>query len=522
MTQANTLEKNKSGFTSYQNFIRKFVYTDFYIALVCIVVFIGWVTKCAPLGITGAVILACLTLLGADDILPLTVNIFSSVLLIYSYGFSQYTKMWPLAIPLGICLIFFLVRNGRHKFSFGKMFLPLLAVAFALFLGGVGTIIKEDFIRALPDTVMLGLGVPVVYLLYNHYLKRDQQRDVPLYFAKTMMYMGLVMCVQLIIEIIRRHVPISQWNHVVWNVGWANRNGLATYLIFTAGMTMYLSTRYRQGWIFFALSLLQYGCLILTFSRGGIIFGAISGLMALIFTIIKAPNKKLHLLYVGIVALLMLIIYLCFMNRINSILTSLGNRGFGPSLRNELYEEAWALFKAHPLFGVGKGYMGDITPPSEIGIYWFHSTFFQVIASMGIMGIVAYAYFYAVRIKILFKNIKNSFNLFCLAVFIGFEGYSLINTGTFVAFPYMCLVIAMTLLLERTQEDFSGYVTPYNYSTPWGDKIVQKEMELIEKYRASVQAYKDRKQTKKQQEQESVMSKEDNTSIKKSKNKKRK
>jgi len=35
----------------------------------------------------------------------------------------------------------------------------------------------------------------------------------------------------------------------------------------------------------------------------------------------------------------------------------------------------------------------------------------------------------------------------------------------------MALVITMTLLLERTQTDFSGYVTPYNCSTPLGAKI---------------------------------------------------
>ncbi|MDE6869378.1 MAG: O-antigen ligase family protein [Clostridia bacterium] len=495
MTQSNVI--GNTGYNKYQSFINKFVYSDFYIALVCIVIFIGWATKCAPFGITGAVILACLALLGANDILPLTVNLFSAVLLVYSYDFSDYTYLWPLAIPLGICFVFFLVKNGRHKFTLGKMFFPLIAVAYAMLLGGVGTTIKQDFLRALPDFLMLGLGVPAVYILYNHYLKRDEQRDVPLYFSKTMMYIGLVMCFQLISVIARSNVPVHEWHNVVWDVGWANRNGLATYMIFTAGMTMYLSTRYRQGWIYLALGIFQYACLILTFSRGGIIFGIISGVVALILTIIKAPNKKLHFLYIGIVVLGILIIYLCLLKQINTMFGSLLDRGFGTSNRNKLYREAWELFKAHPLFGAGKGYMGSLAKPSEIGIYWFHSTFFQVIACMGIMGLVAYVYFYVVRLQILFKNIKNSFNLFCLAVFIGFEGYSLINTGTFVAYPCMALVITMTLLLERTQKDFSGFVTPYNYSSPWGDKIVEKETEFIEKYRAKKQINKQRRQTKK-------------------------
>ena len=492
----NENEKNIGLLEKYQSFVSKFVYTDFYLALVCVVVFLGWITKCAPLGITGAVILACFALLGADDILPLTVNIFSAVLLVYSYDFSDYTYLWPLAFPLGICFVYFLVRNGKHKFKLGKMFFPLLAVAYALLLGGVGTLVKQDFIRALPDYAMLGLGVPAVYILYNHYLKRDDKRDVPLYFSKTMMYLGLVMSFQLITVIAQSKVPVSEWYNVIWDVGWANRNGLATYMIFTAGMTMYLSTRYRQGWIYIALGIFQYVCLVLTFSRGGIIFGIISGFIALIFTIIKAPNKKLHFFYIGLVILGVLIIYLCLMKQINTMFMALIDRGSGTSGRSNLYKEAWELFKAHPLFGVGKGYLGSLTRPSAIGIYWFHSTVFQIIACMGIMGIAAYAYFYAVRLKILFKNIKNSFNLFCLAVMIGFEGYSLINTGTFVAYPCMALIIVMTLLLERTQKDFSGFVTPYNYSTPWGDKIAQRETQFIENFRAKKQTNKQSKKTK--------------------------
>ena len=163
---------------------------------------------------------------------------------------------------------------------------------------------------------------------------------------------------------------------------------------------------------------------------------------------------------------------------------SLIKRGMGSSGRTELFKEAWGLFKAHPIFGVGKGYMGPNTPPSAIGVYFFHSTFFQVIACMGIVGLAAYAYFYIIRFKILFKNIKHSFNLFCLALLIGFEGYSLLDTGTFIAYPFMALIVIITLLLERVQTDFSGYVTPYNYSTPWGAKIVEKENQLVEKFKA--------------------------------------
>ena len=96
------------------------------------------------------------------------------------------------------------------------------------------------------------------------------------------------------------------------------------------------------------------------------------------------------------------------------MIKALIGRGMGDSGRIKLFKEAWELFKAHPIFGVGKGYVGTGTPTNEIGIYWFHSTFFQVIASMGIVGLMAYVYYYWARLKILFSNIKNSFNFVCI------------------------------------------------------------------------------------------------------------
>ena len=473
MTKDQFFVKIKKVYNIIENLIKKFIYTDYYLILVCAIVFLGWFSKSATFGFSAAVIIGCIVFLFADDILPLTVNIFTLVLLIFSQDFADYTYLWWLSIPLGICFIIFLVKNGKHDFHFGKMFFPLMAVAYALLIGGTGFAAKDDLLRALPDFLMLGMGVTLVYMLYNHYLKRDDKRDIPLYFSKTMMYIGLVICLQIIVTLIQRKLPISQWHTEVLDIGWANRNGIATYLIFTAGLTMYLSTRYRQGWIFLTIGLFEYLCLIMTFSRGAIIFGTFSGILALVFTIIKAPNKKMHLLYLAFMSIAVLFLYLILRKDVNEMLGALLERGMDSSGRIDLYKEAWALFKAHPLFGVGKGYVGTNTHTNGIGIYWFHSTVFQVLACMGIVGLIAYVYFYWARLKILFSNIKNSFNLFVLAVWVGFEGYSLINTGTFVAYPCMALVITMTLLLERTEQDFSGYVTPYNCITPIGKKIAQ-------------------------------------------------
>ena len=67
---------------------------------------------------------------------------------------------------------------------------------------------------------------------------------------------------------------------------------------------------------------------------------------------------------------------------------------------------------------------------------------------MGIVGILAYGYNYVVKGVVLFKNPRNTFNLFVIVVAIGFEGYSMIDTGTMIPFPYMMLVTIMMCVVE--------------------------------------------------------------------------
>ncbi len=438
----------KKGYSKFEQIIRKFVYSDFYLLLVSLILFLGWVTECAPFGISAMVVVTSIVLLGSDDILPLTVNIFGAALVIYTSEIDKIIFMWPMFLLLIPCLIIFIVKNCRHKFRLGKMFYPQLAVSLALLLGGAGAISAADYARALPTALILGFGVLAIYLLYNHFLKRDSGVDIPKYFSKTMMYIGIVISLELIVVIIRANLPFSEWHTEYWDVGWGNRNNISTYLILTAGLTMYLSTKERFGWIYFALSLFQYFCIIMSFSRGGIIFGAVSGAIAFVLTLVKSGNKKRALISTGIILAIALILYLIFMDKINAMIVSLMERGMGTSGRTDLYQEAWDCFKAFPFFGAGLGYSGPNFEINVMSTYWFHSTFFQVIGCMGIVGFAAYVYYYVIRAKLLFKDIKNTFNLFIMAIWIGFEGYSMIDTGTFVPYPNMMFIIISTLLLE--------------------------------------------------------------------------
>lgn len=447
------MDKLKMQAASATEKMRDFLYTDLYILTVLAIVFIAWVTQCATFGFVALIAVSCVVLVFSNDILPLTVNIFGAVLMIYKGSVAEYVYLWPTFIPLAVAIIVFIVRNFKKRMTFGKMFLPQLAVSCALLLGGAGVVSAQRYLVALPISIALGFGVLAVYLLYVNFFDRQRKTDVGAYFAKVMSYIGIVVGLELIVTILRSNLPSGQWNVAYFDVGWGNRNNIATYLLFAAPFTIYLSTRKKHGWIYILLSVFQYACLIMTMSRGGILFGFLAGLFALAFSIVKAPNRKKQAVYWVCVFTVIGILAAVFHDWVGGVFDSLMSRvkvdGDVSSGRFDLYKEAWTLFKQYPLVGAGMGYNGyNAGMLNDMGLYWFHSTVFQILGCLGIVGILAYVWFYVGRIVIFAKKAKSGFALFVFAAWIGFEGYSLIDTGTMSPYPFMMLVIVTTFLLE--------------------------------------------------------------------------
>lgn len=89
----------------------------------------------------------------------------------------------------------------------------------------------------------------------------------------------------------------------------------------------------------------------------------------------------------------------------------------------------------------------------EMTYYWFHSTVLHIMATMGIVGMLAYLWYYIAKYKIVFTNIKTSiFAQLILFGLIGFEGYSMMDTGTFIPYPIMTMVMLIISYIERENE----------------------------------------------------------------------
>ena len=442
---------------------RKFAYTDFYFIAYAAIVFIAWTAESAEFGFVTLIALTCLSLVILDDVLPITAPLFYAMCMIFTDQVEDSIFMRPTFTPLGIAIAFFLIRNRTRLRRPGSMTVPQLVLSVVLMIGGLGVCTAAEYTRALPNAIMLGFGGLAIYLLVYCYAGRDERREVGIYFSKMLMWFGFVVLAEMAVWYIRADLPPSQWGSVARDFGWGIENNASTILSVSAPMCFYLAVRYRWGGIYALCGLAQYIGIILTYSRGGILMAAVTGPVCAVVALVKAVDKKrMGMAYAVIIAAGVVAIGVLF-DDIAAAIKSLFDQGFGPSSRDLLYAEAWKLFCSHPFLGVGLGYNGDHFTINTMQFYWFHSTLFQVLANMGVVGVLAYAFYYIARFRTL-RKLRNPFNVFMLIAWLGFEGYSMMDTGTFVPFPTMALVLVTAGIAEliSSRPQFRGEVDVYN------------------------------------------------------------
>lgn len=472
--------EKRSGFrTKLDSFISAlsakvtpFFYSDVYLALLAVFVYVSWVTNQPVIGLLAISLFGTIALLATPDLAPTMPLLIMACCIFATDNIASYLIYITALIPLILAVVFHLIYYPP-VLTLGKMFLPQVAISVALLVAGCTSIDSESYSATLGYVLLLGVLILVVYVVYGSYYRKNAHIKNSTYFAKTMLYFGLLMCLQIVTYYIRNGIGIDNLNQGWINLGWGIDNNVATLLLITAPMCFYLSFaegkkqsdnfKKKFGWLYCVAGLIQYATIVLTFSRGGIVFAVLTAPFVLGFTIAKSKNKLNCIIPLCIAIVGVLAFYVVFFDKINGYVKDMfANIVSGDSLagwanRDKLYLEACECFRNHPLFGAGIGYRGDNFEISAVGFYWFHSTFFQVIGSMGLVGLAAYAYFYAVRYKIIGAKVKkNAFSLFALIALIGFELYSMIDTGTFIPVPIMALVMLLNLIVERENTELEG------------------------------------------------------------------
>ncbi len=437
--------------------LETFFYGPVYPIIVALLTTLSFVMNFVYLGLFAISFFASIIFIKFKDITPIFPLLFSVVMCFRDYGVMNSAIPYILLSPALISLVLKLFIYPIQNFKPGKLFYALIGVSVALFLGGINRN-TSHYVNGLAPIISLGLVMLLIYVLFSAYIAPPKNLDLKKYFCYVLTIVGLTCVVHVSYYYLNRHLLKNQL-FATSELGWANVNCCATAILISICSCFYLLTRCKNILpCLIAIALFYFG-IVLTKSDG-VLGISIALLPVLSYFSYKHMLKSNRKLFLNIILSVLLLICLCLLvlfsiKGFNQTLSDLTPR-FSDSDRLNRYKEAYRLFLENPIFGVGLGYSSSgptVRTPN------FHSVIAHTMASLGVVGLIAYGFYYYSRFSILNKR-NSAFSLFMMITFIAFECYALIDTCEFNAIPLMTIMTVLMVVVEYINKRAKDYCSP--------------------------------------------------------------
>jgi len=357
---------------------------------------------------------------------------------------------WLAVLPAGAITAH--IKLYRRPMVWGRAAWAILAVSIATTIGGLGAISAKEYFAAgtLYHVGLLGFGTLLLYIWLSGAIKEDTDGRLERYIPNLMLVLGLLAAFMVFHRYLS-HLPRLIQKPELLAFQW--RNNASTFLMLALPFPFFKA--FKQP-LFLLTGLTMYLALLLSGSRGGMLFGTIELIMCILFVLLA--DKKRRPVYIAIVVLATGAAVVCvplllpfFRPVITRFLASVFNGG--EEVRLQLYKRAVQDFLGHPVLGVGLGWMGnrDLHPSKEFALCWYHCAPLQIIGSMGLAGAAAYLYQYIVRVKIFLRRGVSKFRLTLFLAWAGLEMMSLVNPGVFAPVPYLLMLTILVVVAEKAE-----------------------------------------------------------------------
>ena len=390
----------------------------------------------------------------SDDLLSMLgpALLMLSFVIQYKNSFDAYMEyLWGIPV-LVVCVLLHIIL-GRSSFKGVTLrslplTKPICFVSVALFLGGVGSLPLSSYFSTLSVVYMILLG-PFILFIYWYFSSRFKGSS-SFSFSRLALVMVVVSCFLIfaIFEYYGEHWAKFVASPNILPFQW--RNNACTLLMIAMPFGFYLSKE-KSLW-FFVVPVLSCIAIVLSGSRGGLLFGAIEFLILVIYySVVDKPHRWVYLSVLGLGIVACVVLFFLFSDYVSYTLDR-----FTSSKENfrriGLWKRSVTDFLSNPLFGRGIGYMGNRDfHPSQVGqLCWYHSSIPQVIGSMGIVGILAYGYQLICRVKVL-RGLGSAGACVLLSL-VGLELMSLVNPGIFAP----AYLIIITILFAAAENEVSS------------------------------------------------------------------
>lgn len=341
-----------------------------------------------------------------------------------AYGWSSLIFMGAgvlvlLAVYLGMGICRARAAKGRlgvHLPGKREMvpFVAALLVFYGVF-GAISGVFGDLPTRNLLFALIQGLSITAMYYLFSGAV---EWKSVPKeYMAWMGMCIGFVVMPQLAENYLSRRIFMKGTGTIDRELiftGWGMHNNIGGMMTFMLPFPFYLACTRRHGWLF---NLLGTGLLFgvfLSCSRGSIMV-ALAVYFVAIWLVIRNPlRRKQNLLTSGVVFSIALVFCIVYFRKLMRIFDLFIEEIFIMSQRDNLVDYGLKQYLAHPIFGGSFFPQGPYVPwdwsTSEAFSSFFpprwHNTIVQVLASGGIVGIMAYLWHRYKTLRLFLKNIS--------------------------------------------------------------------------------------------------------------------
>ncbi len=438
------------------NLIKSIVYHPLFATFLAVVGMIAYFADIQLVGLAIYAFVASVVFLSLRDVSPIIPILLLVTFMFRNLDFGYSAWFYVIIVPVALSFIahFFLFKPDQ--FRMGRVFIPIVCVSIAMFLGGIFSFHMNDYAKGLTNILTLGPLVLFIYWFFIQYTCPPKDFDFKSWFFNILFVTGIVMTVEITFWYLNFKV-LKTDIFTTSNMGWGSTNTVGLMLIVSTPACFYRMLKQQQITFNLFFALLFTFATYLSGSDACFAILCVFDCIMAVFVYAKLRSTKLkYVLLTEICALgIIALVYLLIDGDMTAkIIEALKKNLSGDSGRTPLYQEAWSLFLDSPIFGASLGYYNDALYNNANAIvytYFFHSTFFQIIASMGIMGLIAYVYYFVQRYRVLTCKFC-AFNLFAYVSFSLFEIYGFVDVCEFSIIPNMIFATLIIVAVEYTNE----------------------------------------------------------------------
>lgn len=437
---------------------------NFFVWLVGGFILLFWMLDAWIFGIIALCLLAAVSFFFCKDTSRILAILFMFVMIISANRHNLNNFMWVLFVSVGLLVAGLIFHIIYYKPPFKLLLkerrikgfsLSLILLAIPMAFGGIARGDRNAAAVLLVTAYII--VVSVFYLFFLVTTEKKKGEDMLRYIILIMLVAGIVITIQMLTYYIR----LGDFDKILRSVrykeiqlGWAGPNNVAPMLSLTLPACFYYAIKKKNyGFLFIILAVIQYILILSTSCRGTILFTTLALPFILCYTMAKTENKLAVGLTFSLCFCALIFLLAIYGENFVDIITRMVARGLDDSGRMSIYQSAVDTFKQFPLFGAGWDYRLGEMAGDGYSPYWYHSTPLQIMANMGVLGILFFAYFTYWRYRSGLFTKKYQISKFTvMAGMLLFELYGLIDVNYFGPTFFITMII-MSFAIEKSLDE---------------------------------------------------------------------